>query len=52
MAQIYKLLNINTLKNTIVILKTRTCFCKKSYMFFGKHVRLFTESYGKEPEHT
>ena len=45
MAQIYKLFNINTLK-------TRTCFCKKSYMFFGKHVRLFTASFDKEQERT
>ena len=48
-----KLFNINTLKNTIVdFWKTRTCFCKKSYMFFGKHVRLFTASFDKEQERT
>ncbi len=38
MAQIYKLFNINTLKNTIVI--------------FEKHVRLFTASFDKEQERT
>ena len=42
MAQIYKLFNINTLKNTIVIfekhvrvsVKSRTCFKRNTYMFF------------------
>ena len=30
--------------------KTRTCFWKKSYMFFGKHVHVFTESHDRKQE--
>ena len=45
MAQIYKLFNINTLKNTIVIfekhvrvsVKSRTCFSGNTYVFFPDH---------------
>ena len=45
MAQIYKLFNINTLKNTIVIFekhvrvseKSRTCFSGNTYVFFRDH---------------
>ena len=45
MAQIYKLFNINTLKNTIVIfekhvrvsVKSRTCFSGNTYDFLPNH---------------
>ena len=45
MAQIYKLFNINTLKNTIVIfekhvrvsVKSRTCFSGNTYDFLQHH---------------
>lgn len=41
--RICKSLIIIILKNMIIFLeKTRTCFPQKSYMFFGKHVHVFT----------
>ena len=52
MAQIYKLFNINTLKNTIVIFEKHVRVSVKSRTCFGKHVRLFTASFDKEQERT
>ena len=48
---LYKSLNINILKKTIITFrKTRTCFLKKTYMFFRKHVHVFTESHDRKQE--
>ena len=47
---LYKSLNINILKDDYTFRKTRTCFWKKSYMFFGKHVHVFTESHDRKQE--